>query len=188
MTGQNARRLVQGVLVSLNGVISEPGEWAGPYFGPGAAQRSLDVLRRSAAMVMGRGTYEVFSQQWPGTPGEYAGYLNAMPKYVYSSTLTDAQWTNTSVIREDAVAAVAALKQTPGADLIMYGHGRLGHALCAAGLVDELHLSVLPVFVADGTPFFRPFDRPRAWQLTGASVDTELGVAELTYRPDPRRP
>jgi dihydrofolate reductase len=84
MTGQNARRLVQGVLVSLNGVISEPGEWAGPYFGPGAAQRSLDVLRRSAAMVMGRGTYEVFSRQWPGTPGEYAGYLLVFPSFAVS--------------------------------------------------------------------------------------------------------
>ena len=121
-----SRRLVQSLLVSLNGVTSEPLSWAGPYFGPGSAAKSLQVLQNSGAFLMGRRTYEIFSQQWPGALGEYAGYLNAMPKYVFSSTLEKAEWTNTTVISGDVAAAVADLKQESGKDLLLYGHGQFG--------------------------------------------------------------
>ena len=114
-----SRRLVQSLLVSLNGVTSEPLSWAGPYFGPGSAAKSLQVLQNSGAFLMGRRTYEIFSQQWPGALGEYAGYLNAMPKYVFSSTLEKAEWTNTTVISGDVAAAVADLKQESGKDLLL---------------------------------------------------------------------
>jgi len=115
----SSRRLVQSLLVSLNGVTSEPLSWAGPYFGPGSAAKSLQVLQNSGAFLMGRRTYEIFSQQWPGALGEYAGYLNAMPKYVFSSTLEKAEWTNTTVISGDVAAAVADLKQESGKDLLL---------------------------------------------------------------------
>ena len=77
-------------------------------------------------MLMGRRTYEIFSRQWPAASGEYASYLNAMPKYVFSTTLGAAEWANTEVISGDVVAEVRRLKAMPGQDLIMYGHGRLG--------------------------------------------------------------
>jgi dihydrofolate reductase len=178
----SSRRLVQTALVSLNGVIGEPLRWAGPYFGPGSAQHSLEVLRRSGAMLMGRGTYELFSRQWPAATGPYAEYINAMKKYVFSSTLQEADWSNTSVVADDPAHAVAALKNTPGGDLIVYGHGRFGQTLCDAGLVDELTLTVVPVFV-DGTPYHRPGALPRSWELVGAGLGHDPGLAVLTYRP-----
>ena len=177
------RRVVQSVLVSLNGVIGEPSSWAGPYFGPGSAQHSLAKLRDSAAFLMGRRTYEIFSQQWPQESGPYADQLNAMPKYVFSSTLRHADWANTTVVADDVVEFVSKLKSQPGKDLIFYGHGQLGQALTDAGLVDELTLMVVPVFVPDGLPMFRPGGVRQAWELVDAGPGADPGLAQLTYRP-----
>jgi dihydrofolate reductase len=176
---------VQSLLVSLNGVTSEPLSWAGPYFGPGSAAKSLQVLQNSGAFLMGRRTYEIFSQQWPGAPGEYADYLNAMPKYVFSSTLEQAEWTNTTVISGDVAAAVADLKQQSGKDLLLYGHGQFGQTVTDAGLVDELTLSVVPVFVENGVPFFRPGGTAQTWELVSVGPGNDPGLASLTYRPRP---
>ncbi|MCW2547969.1 MAG: hypothetical protein JWN96_2429 [Mycobacterium sp.] len=98
MTTTQQRRLRQSCLVSINGVFSEPLTWAGPYFGAGSSATSLAALQDSSALLMGRGTYEVFSRQWPAASGEYADYLNEMPKYVFSSLLRKPDWTNTPVI------------------------------------------------------------------------------------------
>ncbi|KMS83456.1 MULTISPECIES: dihydrofolate reductase family protein [Streptomyces] len=178
----SSRRLVQTALVSLNGVIGEPLRWAGPYFGPGSAEHSLKVLRRSEAVLMGLRTYELFSRQWPAATGPYAEHINAMKKYVFSSTLQEAEWTNTSVIANDPAQAVAQLKRTPGRDLIVYGHGQFGQTLCDAGLVDELTLTVVPVFV-DGATYYRPGALSRSWELVSAGPGLDPGLVSLTYRP-----
>lgn len=182
MNTQQQRRLVQGCLVSINGVIGEPAAWAGPYFGPGSAEDSLAALRESAAMLMGRRTYEIFSRQWPAASGEYADYLNAMPKYVFSTTLREAEWANTTVISGDVVAEVRRLKAMPGQDLIMYGHGQLGQTLCDAGLVDELNLIVVPTFVREVSLLFQSGGSPHAWELVDAGPGMDPGLAKLSYR------
>ncbi|MDT4894879.1 MAG: hypothetical protein QOE97_3914 [Pseudonocardiales bacterium] len=183
MTESNSRRLVQSVLVSLNGVTSEPSTWAGPFFGPGSAAHALAVLRASGAMLMGRRTYEIFSRQWPSVPGEYADYLNAMPKYVFSSTLHEAEWSNTTIVPGDVTAGVTSLKQAGIGDLIVYGHGRFGQTLADAGLVDELNLTIVPVFAADGATPYRTGGSPQTWQLVSAGPGPDPGLAALSYRP-----
>lgn len=182
MTAVPSRRLRQSALVSINGVASTPLAWAGPYFGAGSANHSLALLQESGAFLMGRGTYEIFSQQWPAAPGEYADALNAIPKYVFSSTIGAAEWTNTTIVRGDVAAAVAGLKAEPGADLLFYGHGQFGQTLVEAGLVDELTLSFVPVFVG-GEPFFQPFTGKQAWELISVGPGDDPGLASLTYRP-----
>jgi dihydrofolate reductase len=175
-------KLTESVLVSLNGVTSQPLSWAGPYFGERSAEHSLEVLRQSEAMLMGRGTYDVFSKQWPQASGAYPEQLNRMRKYVFSSTLSDPEWENTIVISGDVVDEVARLKETAGSGLIVYGHGQFGQTLCDAGLVDELTLLVIPVFVPDGKTFFRP-GRGSAWQLVSVGQGLDPGVVALTYSP-----
>jgi dihydrofolate reductase len=188
MTETNTRRLVQSVLVSLNGVISEPLAWAGPYFGAESAARSLAVLERSDGLLMGRKTYEIFARQWPAATGPYADFLNRMPKYVFSQTLDHADWKNTTVMTGDVVARVRALKDAGGNDLVVYGHGRFGQALVDAGLVDELTLTIVPVFVPNGTPLFRDGGDSHRWELVQAGPGHDPGLASLTYRPaDPKR-
>lgn len=186
MTENNSRRLLQSVLVSLNGVISEPMEWAGPYFGAGSAAHSLAVLEGSDAFLMGRKTYEIFARQWPAATGPYADALNRMPKYVFSSTLVDAEWNNTTVIAGDVAAEVRALKQADGRDLVVYGHGRFGQTLVDAGLVDELTLTVVPVFVSSGMPLFRDGAENLRWELVRAGEGDDPGLASLTYLPRDR--
>jgi dihydrofolate reductase len=181
MTSFPGRWLRQSALVSLNGVTSTPLAWAGPYFGEGSARHSLAVLEECGGFLMGRRTYEIFSQQWPDAPGEYAAALNAKPKFVFSSTLDQAAWSNTTVVRGDVASAVAELKAQPGADLLMYGHGQLGQALVDAGLVDELTLTLVPVFV-DGEPLFRPVPAKRSWELVSAGPGADPGLASVTYR------
>ncbi|MFC9693908.1 dihydrofolate reductase family protein [Kribbella sp. NPDC056951] len=183
MTDNKNRRLVQGVLVSLNGITSEPLTWAGPYFGDGSAEHSLAALERSGGMLMGRRTYEVFSRQWPKATGPYADFLNRMPKFVFSSTLAKAEWNNTTVIGGDVVKEVRALKEAEGDDLVVYGHGRFGQTLVDAGLVDELNLTIVPVFVPDGVPFFRDGGDEHRWELVRAGQGHDPGLANLTYRP-----
>jgi dihydrofolate reductase len=183
MTGTNPRRLLQAVLVSLNGVTSEPLAWAGPFFGPGSAAHSLAVLQASSGLLMGRRTYEIFSEQWPAAAGEYADHLNAMPKYVFSSTLDRAEWANTQVVSGGVVEAVTALKQAGGdGDLVVYGHGQFGQTLGDAELVDELNLIVVPVFVPTGTPLYRAGGSAQTWELVNAGSGADPGLATLSYR------
>jgi dihydrofolate reductase len=183
MNTTNHPKLTQSVLVSLNGVTSEPLLWAGPFFGAGSAARSLSALEPVEAMLMGRRTYESFSEQWPRTDGPYAERLNRMRKYVFSSTLTDPTWDNTVVIGGDVVEEVTRLKASAAGELTVYGHGRFGQTLCDAGLVDALTLIVVPVFVAEGSPLFRP-GNSSTWRLTGAGEGPDPGLALLSYVPE----
>ena len=175
------RKLTESTLVSLDGVIGDPHVWAAPYFDDAAAAAALEQLEASDAMLMGRRTYEIFSHHWPSVPGPYAARLNAMRKYVFSSTLERAEWTNTTIVPGDVPSAVAELKAQDGLDLVMYGHGRLGRTLLEHRLLDEVRLAVHPVVVGRGTLFF----------AEGATAELELvdsrtqptGVVSLTYRP-----
>jgi len=141
------RKLKVSALVSLDGVQREPRAWVGGYFDDAAASESLDNLNRADAMLMGRTTYEYFAPAWPGTPGPYAARLNSMPKYVFSSTLTTADWNNTTIVAADPVKSVAELKQQGDGDLVIYGFGQLAQALLEHGLVDELSFAIHPVIV-----------------------------------------
>jgi dihydrofolate reductase len=176
-------RLTQSALVSMNGVIGEPLAWAGRYFGEGSAAHSLKVLDGCEAMLMGRGTYDIFSRQWPKASGPYADRINSIRKYVFSSTLTDPTWENSVVVAGDVVEAVTDLKSRATADLTVYGHGRFGQTLTDAGLVDTLTLTVFPVFVPDGRTFFRPDGAAQVWRLTGAGEGPDPGIAVLTFEP-----
>jgi dihydrofolate reductase len=183
MTTTQKRRVLQSCLVSLNGVFSEPLTWAGPYFGAGSAAAALAALQDTDGFLMGRGTYEVFSRQWPTTSGEYADYLNEMPKYVFSSQLQKPAWNNTSVVSGDVAATVVELKRATGKDLMVYGHGRFGQTLCDAGLVDQLTLTIAPVFVESGLTFFERGGTAQTWKLTTAGPGADPGLAVLTYQP-----
>jgi dihydrofolate reductase len=181
MTNGNSRRLIESVLVSLNGVIGEPHTWVGHHFGEQSAASSLAALRRSDAMLMGRGTYELFSAVWPGQADEFADRMNSIRKYVFSATLGEPDWNNSVILRGDAVAEVTRLKQQDGGDLAIFGHGRLAQALLEHGLTDELNLSVHPVMVGSGQVLFRDGQK-QALEFAGAKT-FGTGVVVLTYRP-----
>lgn len=153
------RTLIVSSLVTADGIHGDPQLWAGEYSDEEAVEQWLGALKKSDAFLMGRNTYELFVRMW-GTPeGPYLERLHEMPKYVYSSTLTSADWANTTIVSGDAVAAVRELKEQGDGDLMVYGYGRLSQALLEAGLVDRLDFAVNPVVFGSGTPLFRPGKR-----------------------------
>ncbi|MGH9380801.1 MAG: dihydrofolate reductase family protein [Thermoanaerobaculia bacterium] len=106
-----------------------------------------------------------------------------MHKYVVSSTLTDPEWNNTSVISGDPVPEIARLKEAPGKDIVQYGFGQLSFTLLEHGLLDELRLWVHPLFVGSAEPselLYRDC-RGAILELTGTTT-LENGVVILNYR------
>jgi dihydrofolate reductase len=168
--------LTISALVSLDGVQGAPRSWASEYFDDAAAADSLAALRSADAMLMGRRTYEYFAPAWPRAAGDYADRVNQMTKYVFSGTLDSVDWHGAKLVPGDAVSAVRAMKDQ---DLVMYGFGRLGHALLAADLVDVLTLAVHPVVLGAGEQVFHPGPATR---LRLSDVDRRAtGVVSLTY-------
>jgi dihydrofolate reductase len=142
------RKIINSAYVSLDGVTADPQSWA--TFGSGSAEEAAQALNALDGMLMGRGTYEYFADGMPTQTGPYADAINAIRKYVFSSTLERADWNNSTIIREDPVGAVTRLKQEDGGDLMMYGYGRLNQTLIKHHLVDEIRFSVHPVLAAGG--------------------------------------
>jgi dihydrofolate reductase len=175
------RRLIESTLVALDGVIGEPAAWASEYFDSEAQEKALEQLKASDAMLMGKHTYEIFSQTWPNLSGPYPDRMNSIGKYVFSSTLEKADWANSTIVRGNVAAEVAKLKQQDGQDLVMYGHGPLGETLLAHNLLDELQFAIHPLLVGHGTVLFR---EGKGTTLTLVGTRTlRTGVVILSYRP-----
>ena len=174
------RKLVTSFLMTINGVIGNPHEWAAE-FDRDAAARAFDQLRKSDAMLMGRRTYEIFSELWPGSTGEYSEAINAIKKFVFSNTLDEAGWNNVTIVKGDPAEEVARLKQEGDDDLVLYGHGMLGRTLLEHGLVDEMKVWIFPRFVGGGTLIFSEGENALMEHVDTSTLVS--GVAVLTYRP-----
>src|SRR2546427_8405260 len=128
-------RLVATEYLTLDGVFEEPGQWSFPYFNEQAAQFKWRELQESDALLLGRVTYEGFAAAWPtmeGT-GEFGKKMNAMPKFVVSTTLKDPEWNNTTVLSGDLADEVGKLKQQFDGDILVAGSARLVQSLLAGG-------------------------------------------------------
>ena len=175
------RRVIESTLVSADGVIGEPHTWTGEHFGREAVAYALERLQHTDALLMGRNTYEMFRQLWASPDNDYAAAIYEMRKYVFSSTLEQADWNNTEIIRRDLAPAVRGLKEQDGKDIVLYGHGPVGQALLEADLLDELNLWIHPVFVGRGTQLFRGGIHVEL-RLAGSKT-TSTGVVILSYEP-----
>jgi dihydrofolate reductase len=131
-------------------------------------------------MLMGRGTYEYFADVMPKQTGPYADAINAIRKYVFSSTLERADWNNSTIVRDDVVTAVNDLKQQDGGDLMIYGYGRLSKTLLEHHLVDEIRFSIHPVLVCAVEAGGGGKKLPLELLATAPSAN---GVVALTYQP-----
>jgi dihydrofolate reductase len=150
------RKLVAHVLASLDGVVDDPPSWgARDYRDDEGIRDYLGEVLACDAMVMGRRGYETLLPAFGQRTDPWAARINAMPKYVFSSTLGDVSWQNARVVRGDAVAAIEDLKRADGGDLLVYGYTRLTETLLRRGLVDVLRLEVHPVLVGRGRSLLR---------------------------------
>jgi dihydrofolate reductase len=183
-------RIVVSQFVSVDGVIEDPvgmeelgrGDWTRASSGPEGGQYKVDEIMDAAAMLFGRRTYESYAAAWPGRDGEYADKLNGMPKYVVSSTLSDPEWSNTTVLQGDPASAVGELKEQVDGDLLVQGSAQLTYALMEHDLVDEWRLMIFPIVVGAGKRFFGDPGKAVDLRLVESRAVGE-GVAILTYEP-----
>jgi dihydrofolate reductase len=130
-------------------------------------------------------TYEGFAEAWPSREGEFADKFNSMPKYVVSSTLTQPEWTNSTVLEGgDLVAAVSKLEREVDGDVVVHGSVQLAQTLIAHDLVDELRLMVFPVVLGTGKRLFGDPGEKKTLRLVDSKVAGD-GVVILTYAAAP---
>jgi dihydrofolate reductase len=182
--------------MTLDGVMQAPGrpdeDTRGGFSRGGWAQAGNDQVMADfmgvgrggdpVALLLGRRTYLDFFGFWPHQPDNpYTEALNKQQKYVASRTLTEPlPWQNSTLLPGDAAAAVAALKQTPGPDLLVLGSGELIGSLRQRALVDEYVLMIHPLILGAGRRLF-PEGTPADLQLT-ETVSTTTGVIIARYQ------
>jgi dihydrofolate reductase len=142
----------------------------------------LEETLESEALLLGRVTYEGFAGAWPDRGGEFADKMNAMPKYVASTTLRKLEWSNSALIEGDLANAVAELKQEDGGNIRVAGSRTLVHSLMEHDLVDEYRLMLFPVALGGGRRLF-PETREKTVLTLADTKVFDSGVVVHTYHP-----
>jgi dihydrofolate reductase len=183
-------RIVVTEFISLDGVIEDPGgaedfKYGGWSFefsrGEEGDKFKLDETMETDALLLGRVTYQGFAEAWPSRTGEFADKFNSMPKYVVSSTLDKAEWSNSTVLKGDVVEAASKLREGPGGDIVVHGSAQLVQTLLENDLVDELRLMVFPVVLGSGKRLFGDTSDKKPLRLVDSRTVGD-GVSILIYR------
>ncbi len=174
------RKVVVYELLSLDGVAEDPDAFVASWDAEMDANLG-SVIATQDAVILGRRSFAEWARFWPGSEIQpFSGFINAVPKYVVTSTPLDRDWTNATAIAGDPVAFVAGLRQGAGGDIGVHASISVAQALLAAGLVDELRLVISPTLAGTGR---RLLERPPSvsLELLDSSV-TSSGTLLLGYR------
>jgi dihydrofolate reductase len=190
------RKIVVGTFVTLDGVMQAPGGpeedrddgfehggWSVKYWDDTMGRLIVEQTLEADALLLGRKTYEIFAAHWPRVtdPADpVAAKLNSVRKHVVSRTLREAQWNNSSLISQDTVARIAAIKDESGGDIHVAGSGNLIQTLLKHDLVDEFRLWTFPVTVGGGKRLFGNGTVPGALHLIKTDVSS-TGVVIHRY-------
>ena len=178
------RKLIVTEYLTLDGVFEEPGHWSFEYFNDEAMQYKRDELFSSDVQLLGRVTYEGFAKAWPTMPdtGDFGERMNSMPKYVVSTTLTKAEWQNSTIISKNVVEEIQKLKEQPGQNILVAGSGKLVHTLMQHHLVDEFRCMVHPVVLGRGKRLF-PEGSEKVKLTLVETKAFKTGIVILHYQP-----
>ena len=158
-------KIVISTNTTLDGVVQDPdgqegfqlGGWFRQFGGKDLEPWTKDMTQEAlgaAALLLGRRSDEWFAERWPIRSGEFADRLNSLPKYVVSSTIEHAHWTNATVVKGDVIKQISNLKQRVEGDILVYASYHLVRTLLEHDLVDELRLFVFPVVLGAGARVF----------------------------------
>ncbi len=175
------RKIVVTEFVSLDGVIEEPA-WTFKYWNDEIAAFKGEETSANEALLLGRVTYQGFASAWPQSTDEGADYFNNARKYVVSTTLDGAEWSNSTLIKGDIVAEITKLKQQDGSDLVVHGSATLVQTLMQHDLVDSYRLLIYPVVLGKGKRLFKE-GIPATLKLL-ESQPFSSGVVALIYEPE----
>ena len=175
--------------VSLDGVIQDPagdegfrlGGWVGQIKDrQGVNKLTLDEALRTEALLLGRRSYEWFATRWPSRRGELADRINSLPKYIVSSTLTDPDWNNSTVLKGEVVSEVSKLKEELNGEIVVWASFQLLRTLMEHDLVDELRLKIYPVVLGAGERLFGDTSDKKPMRLVGTQTVDGV-IVFLTY-------
>jgi dihydrofolate reductase len=193
-------RLIVSDFMSLDGVVQAPGGkeedtdggfahggWSMPFFDPEAMGPVIgEVMAETEALLFGRRTWRTMADAWPDRAGDpFADQMNAIQKYVASRTLKqdDLDWSNSELLpADDAIAAIAKLREQPGGHLQVMGSSALAAQLVANDLVDEYWLMIEPILLGGGKRLFPGDGSARALELVSVT-QASTGVLICNYRP-----
>ncbi|MFC4942506.1 dihydrofolate reductase family protein [Pseudonocardia sp. GCM10023141] len=195
MTQNEARKVVANIALSLDGRINGRGGdydmgWIVPHAVSGAARDHMVAVTGSATTaLLGRKNYEGFGGFWPTVAGDenadprdraFAQWLDGVEKVVFSTTLTEAPWSNSRIADADPVAEVKRLREQEGGDIIVLASSSVIRALLAAGEVDRLSVTLCPELVGGGARLFEDGIPAASWSLT-TTTPGESGALCLRY-------
>ena len=174
-------KITAGLFITLDGVIDAPHEWNPRYYDDELSQAVMPQLTAAATHLYGRRSYELFRSVFSGTNAPpHASLMTGKPKVVASSTLSDPSWGPTTVIKRNAAAQLAKLKEEQAGDISVGASGTLVRFLLAEGLLDELTLLVHPVVVGTGRHLFEDGNSQVPLTLLEARPHSN-GVVMLRY-------
>jgi dihydrofolate reductase len=184
-------KIVATEFISLDGVIEDPGgaedfAHGGWTFeidrGEDGDKFKLGEIEEAEAQLLGRVTYEGFAAAWPSMEDEvgFAEKMNTMPKYVYSTTLEQADWQNSTILSGDFATDIARAKDEVDGVILVAGSASLVRGLIAADLLDELRLMVFPVLLGGGKRLFPDDGRKVPLTLSDART-VGAGIQLVTY-------
>ncbi|MGH3205374.1 MAG: dihydrofolate reductase family protein [Streptosporangiaceae bacterium] len=176
------RPVVLQMGVTLDGYVAGQGDWGLPPEHPDVQAWKVASLQRVGTHIMGRVTYEQMASYWPNAAGQYADFMNTLPKVVFSATLEAAGWPGSRVARGDLTEEIAALKSEPGGEIMAHGGAAFVQALSRHRLIDEYRLVILPVALGGGLPLFKDLPKPLRLDLTEARTFPD-GTAIHVYQP-----
>lgn len=189
------RNLIVAEFITLDGVIQAPGApdedteggfahggWTRPYWHDDIGTRFFETMSQADAFLLGRKTWQIHGGAFERVAGDpFADAMNAMRKYVVSTTLDSAAaWRNSTLIRDDVVRAVLELKQQPGKDILTDGSSVLVQTLARHDLIDEYRLHVYPLVLGGGKRLYPPGKRLDLALVEVAPLPT--GVVFMRYR------
>ena len=177
------RKIVAGLLMSLDGVVASPSEWGfSHYFNDEMREGISTGIAQADAVLLGRRTYLEFADLWPnqGSDVLMADFLNNSPKYVVTSTLDKLDWANSTRIAGDLAEELAKLKVLPGKNIMIPGSPTLVRSLLRDGLLDQLNLNVCPIVVGSGMRLFDGITEQIRLKLVDSTTLTN-GVVGVTY-------
>jgi dihydrofolate reductase len=176
------RKIIVTQFITLDGVVANPHEWSFPYWTDEIGKFKHDELFASGAQLLGRVTYEAFAEHWPGQTDEYGNRLNSLPKYVVSSSLKKAEWSNSTILGNNPVSELVKLKEQPGQDILVHGSVTLVQFLLKNKLADQFNLLVFPLVLGKGLRLFSDKDKASLKLIELQAYSS--GVVLLSYGVD----
>jgi dihydrofolate reductase len=179
------RKLILYMSQSLDGFAARRDgtiDWLGPSQPYGAQrQRAVEeLLGRAGLLVLGARAGQDMARAWPSSRSPTGEYMNALPKIVFSSTLTEVEWSNARVSSRPVEEEIPELKREPGLDIVVFGGASFARSLAGHGLIDEYRLVVQPVALGDGLPLLHGLPEPLRLELASSTVYAD-GPITHTY-------